>query len=132
MTTPLETLVTMTRALGRPKYQYVIIGEGNTSLRIDDDSFYIKASGQQMRGIEAGGFVAVRLQPVLDLLSQPDLPAEEIKRASEAARVDPDATLVPSVEVTFHAALLADLDARKTALLREIGTITNHADPVKP
>lgn len=112
MTTPLDALVAMTRTLGRPENNYVIIGEGNTSYRVDDDSFYIKASGQQMHNIEAGGFVAVRLQPVLDLLAQPDLPADEIKRRSEAARVDPAATVVPSVEVTFHAALLADCGVR--------------------
>lgn len=108
MSTPLDALVTLTRTLGRPENRYVIIGEGNTSYRIDDESFYIKASGQQMHGIEAGGFVAVRLRPILDLLDQPDLPADAIKRASEAARVDSGVQVVPSVEVTFHAALLAD------------------------
>lgn len=112
MNPTLDSLVAMTRTLGRPENNYVIIGEGNTSHRIDEDSFYIKASGQQMNGIEAGGFVAVRLEPVLALLDQPDLPAEAIKRASEAARVDPDVKLVPSVEVTFHAALLADCGVR--------------------
>ncbi len=112
MNRTLESLVAMTRTLGRPKNNYVIIGEGNTSHVIDEDSFYIKASGQQMNGIEADGFVAVHLGPVLALLDQPDMPADAIKRASEAARVDPAVTLVPSVEVTFHAALLADCGVR--------------------
>ena len=108
MNARLASLVEMTRTLGRPKNRYVIIGEGNTSMMNGDDSFFIKASGQQMNGIEADGFVDVQLAPVLALLDQPDLPADEIKRASEAARVDPKAKRVPSVEVTFHAALLAD------------------------
>lgn len=112
MNATLTSLVEMTRTLGRPENHYVIIGEGNTSMMIDDNSFYIKASGQQMNGIDGGGFVAVYLEPVLALLGQPHLPADEIKRASEAARVDPDTRLVPSVEVTFHAALLADCAVR--------------------
>jgi len=47
----LSQLVEMTRTLGQPHLDYVIIGEGNTSARIDEASFWIKASGQGMEHI---------------------------------------------------------------------------------
>lgn len=108
MTTPssLTPLLEMTRAIGQPEMEYVIIGEGNTSCRIDNDSFWIKASGQQMNGISENGFVAVKFAPILDMLDKPagDLAAQKV--AMQAAKVDSTAPGVPSVEVTFHAMLL--------------------------
>jgi rhamnose utilization protein RhaD (predicted bifunctional aldolase and dehydrogenase) len=108
MTDKLATLVDMTCALGQPGLDYVIIGEGNTSRVADDQSFWIKASGQQMNGISADGFVQVRFEPIVQMLehSPGDLDAQ--KRVMEAARVDPSARLLPSVEVTFHAMLLVE------------------------
>jgi len=104
----LEQLVEMTRTLGQPHMDYVIIGEGNTSCRIDADSFWVKASGQQMNNIGADGFVAVRLAPVLALLDQADISEEQLKQGTKAAKVDPTVVPLPSIEVTFHAALLED------------------------
>ncbi|MFO7320839.1 MAG: class II aldolase/adducin family protein [Chloroflexota bacterium] len=115
MTEELDALVRMTRALGKPKMKYVIIGEGNTSCLIDEDSFWIKASGQQMHGIGVDGFVGVRLKPILELLETPHVSADDMKRVAREARLDPDAPLMPSIEVTFHAALLADCGVRYIA-----------------
>ena len=96
----------MTRALGQPHLDYVIIGEGNTSYRIDDESFWIKASGKGMHNIEADGFVAVRFAPILSLVDQPLADAVAIQQAMLDARVDSASAARPSVEVTFHAVLL--------------------------
>lgn len=115
MTDGLDALVEMTRALGKPKMKYVVIGEGNTSGLIDERSFWIKASGQQMHKIKADGFVGVRLAPILELFNTPDISADDMKRATQEARLDPDAPLLPSIEVTFHAALLADCNVRYIA-----------------
>ncbi len=108
MTIPLTLgpLLEMTRTIGQPHMEYVIIGEGNTSCRIDADTFWIKASGQQMNGISENGFVAVKFAPILELLDQPagDLAAQ--KTVMQAAKVDVSASGIPSVEVTFHAMLL--------------------------
>jgi rhamnose utilization protein RhaD (predicted bifunctional aldolase and dehydrogenase) len=106
----LETLLALTRELGNPDRRYVIIGEGNTSHRIDDDSFWIKASGQQMNGITADGFVPVRLSPILGILDQPDIPDADVKRITKEAVLDPESKLIPSIEASFHALLLADCD----------------------
>lgn len=102
----LSTLLDLTHTLGQPERECVIIGEGNTSCRIDTDSFWIKASGQGMQTITREGFVAVRFEPILTMLDQPagDLAAQ--KAVMQAAKVDPAAAGIPSVEVTFHAMLL--------------------------
>ncbi|QPC84242.1 class II aldolase/adducin family protein [Phototrophicus methaneseepsis] len=108
----LDALLQMTRTLGEPHREYVIIGEGNTSCRIDADAFYIKASGQQMVNIGAEGFVAVQFAPVLALLDDPPATYSEAKRISNDARVDRSVSVVPSVEVSFHAMLLHECDAQ--------------------
>lgn len=107
-TTPdtLTPLLEMTRTLGQPHNEYVIIGEGNTSRRIDADSFWIKASGQQMHNIQPEGFVAVRFAHILAMLDEPAGDLAEQKQTMQAAKVDASAPGVPSVEVTFHAMLL--------------------------
>ena len=109
MNEALNPLVEMTRTLGQPQMNYVIIGEGNTSYRVNDAHFWIKASGRGMNGIAAESFVQVRLAPILDLLEQP-LTGDALQAAMQAARVDTESAARPSVEVTFHAALLHGCD----------------------
>ena len=60
-------LVEMSRKLGDPAADCVILGEGNTSARIDEESFWVKASGAQLPTITAEGFVRVRFAPVMEL-----------------------------------------------------------------
>jgi len=111
----LHELWTFARALGEPERDCVIIGEGNTSARIDADTFYIKASGQQMAAIEPGGLVAVRIAPVLALLDAEPVPSmDEQKARAKAAKLDPGAP-DPSIEVTFHALLLAECGVKFVA-----------------
>ena len=105
-------LVEMTRFLGQPHLQYVIIGEGNTSQCADTDTFWIKASGQQMATIDQDGFVQVNFEPILALLDAPLDNSQAIKAALETARVDRQSALRPSVEVAFHALLLAECDVQ--------------------
>ena len=102
----LDQLIAMSRVLGDPALDYAILGEGNSSARIDDDTFWVKASGAEMRTIEAGGFVQVRFEPVLALLEQEGAGDQAVKTALEAARVDPAAKARPSVETVLHALAL--------------------------
>ncbi|MEZ4560669.1 MAG: class II aldolase/adducin family protein [Caldilineaceae bacterium] len=69
----LQTLTEMSRNLGRPEHDYVILGEGNTSARVDDDTFYVKASGFNLASIEAEGFVKVRFDAALAILDEAGL-----------------------------------------------------------
>jgi len=108
MTSKLQTLVEMTRTLGKPENDYVIIGEGNTSCVIDDNTFYVKASGNQMNGISESGFVAVNFEPILGLLDNPPETMTEQKAVMQSARVDQSNEIRPSVEVTFHGMLLKE------------------------
>ncbi len=105
----LTQLVAMSNNLGDPALDYVILGEGNTSARADDDTFWVKASGVNLRAIDAGGFVRVRFDRVLDLLRAGDLVRlgdDDVQAGLEAARIDPDVQVRPSVETVLHALAL--------------------------
>ena len=103
----LTELVNMSRHLGDPANDYVILGEGNTSAQIDDDSFWVKASGTQLRTVDENSFVQVHFGPVRAMLDGPDLSDEAIKQALIEAKVDPDFPAHPSVETAVHAVCLS-------------------------
>ena len=102
----LKQLVTMSRNLGEPALDYVMLGEGNSSAQIDGESFWVKASGAEMGSIESSGFVRVGFEGVLSMLAIEDLGDAEVKAGLQAARVDPEATARPSVETVLHALIL--------------------------
>jgi rhamnose utilization protein RhaD (predicted bifunctional aldolase and dehydrogenase) len=85
----LAQLVTMSNNLGDPALDCAILGEGNTSARADGDTFWVKASGTELRTIGRAGFVRVSFERALALLDAGDLSDEEVKRRIGAARVDP-------------------------------------------
>ena len=70
----LAELVAMSRNLGDPSLDYAILGEGNSSARADAETFWVKASGVEMRTIGADGFVRVRFEPVLAMLRAGEAP----------------------------------------------------------
>lgn len=107
----LDSLVGLSRALGAPSRQYVIIGEGNTSLKRSDESFWIKASGQMLETVDETGFVEVRFGPVLEILDR-GLSGTAMDEAVNAAKVNAVSLLRPSIEVTFHAMLLHEFGAQ--------------------
>ena len=102
----LAQLVAMSHNLGDPTLDYVILGEGNTSARADADTFWVKASGTELRITEASGFVRVRFDGVLALLETDDISDDDVKEGLEAAKVDPATTARPSVETVLHAVAL--------------------------
>ena len=101
-------LVEMSRALGDPAADCVILGEGNTSARIDEETFWIKASGAQLPTITAEGFVRVRFAPVLELVDAEGPSDETIEQVLLEACVDNKAEQRPSVETLMHALLLQE------------------------
>ncbi len=102
----LDQLIAMSHTLGDPSLDYAILGEGNTSARADDETFWVKASGASLRALDAAGLVRVRFDRILDLLEQQRLSDSEIRQGLEAARADPGVRAVPSVETFLHAMLL--------------------------
>ncbi len=104
--TSLEQLVTLSRTLGNPANDYAILGEGNTSARAGEATFWVKASGTELRTIDANGFVEVRFDRVLALLDAPSLTDAEIKQGLNEAKVDAAGLGHPSVETVLHALCL--------------------------
>ena len=97
----------MSHYLGDATRGYAILGEGNTSARIDDDTFYVKASGTSMGVIEASGFVKVSISKVTAILDDPDAGDEDVTRVFQDALVEPGEKRRPSVEAMLHATLLS-------------------------
>ncbi len=104
--TVLSQLVTMSQNLGDPVRDYAILGEGNTSARADEATFFVKASGREMRTIGADGFVRVSFDRVLGVLDGEPISDSQVKDALVAAKVDPTAPGHPSVETFLHALCL--------------------------
>ncbi|MDD3366617.1 MAG: class II aldolase/adducin family protein [Sphaerochaetaceae bacterium] len=86
--------------------RYVLLGGGNTSLKIDD-VMYVKASGHALANIDASGFVAMSL-PRLEAIWNKTYPEDPTQREKEvladmmASRSDGE-TARPSVEALLHA-----------------------------
>ncbi|GFP20245.1 hypothetical protein HKBW3S03_01747, partial [Candidatus Hakubella thermalkaliphila] len=76
----LANLIKLSRKLGERANHYVILGEGNTSARIDDKSFWVKASGVSLDGIDSDSFVKVSFEKVLQMLEWENIGDEEIKQ----------------------------------------------------
>jgi rhamnose utilization protein RhaD (predicted bifunctional aldolase and dehydrogenase) len=100
------TLLTLSQNLGKPENDYAILGEGNTSAQIDEETFWVKASGQSLRTLQPEGVVKVRFDAALAMLNGPDLSDDETRAALAAAKADPQTPGHPSVETTFHAVCL--------------------------
>jgi len=107
MSESLDRLVDMSRSLGSPQADYVILGEGNTSSRADEESFWVKASGTQLAQAETATFVQVRFEPVLAALDQDGLSDDETKQVLQSSTVKGERA--PSIETFLHA-LCLDLD----------------------
>jgi rhamnose utilization protein RhaD (predicted bifunctional aldolase and dehydrogenase) len=115
----LRQLALMTRSLGDPRNDYVILSEGNTSARADQKTFWIKASASHMACAEMDTFIRVDLKRVLGLLDGPALSVSEMRCGLAAARVDSDAVDRPSIETAMHALCLTMGEA----------TIVGHTHP---
>lgn len=102
----LADLVAMSREIARPESSHVIQGEGNTSAIVDDDTFFVKGSGEQLSTIKEEGFVEVSFERALALMDSQPLANLALRDALLATKADPDAPGRPSVEVLMHAVAL--------------------------
>ena len=94
----------MSAELGLPAHEYAILGEGNTSVRADGDSFWIKASGTSLAGATRENFVRVSISPILAALDEPGLDDAALKQLLRAATVEGERA--PSIETFLHALCL--------------------------
>jgi rhamnose utilization protein RhaD (predicted bifunctional aldolase and dehydrogenase) len=83
----------------------VILGEGNTSCRIDDETFYVKSSGSSLQTLTANQLTLCRFERLLSLMDRDDVADTEVETCLRESRSHP-AAFKPSVETFFHAYLL--------------------------
>ena len=64
----LETLLELSHFLGEENRQLAILGEGNTSAKIDEETFLVKASGSCLRTLTRDDLVSCRFDALLPML----------------------------------------------------------------
>lgn len=101
-----QDLLTLSHEIGLEQRGLAILGEGNTSARMTDDTFYVKASGTCLGTLKEEDVVECRLSSLLPLLDQETMTDQQVDDALLASRVDAKAKK-PSVEAVFHAYLLS-------------------------
>jgi rhamnose utilization protein RhaD (predicted bifunctional aldolase and dehydrogenase) len=104
-TEKLAALLTLSHVLGHPQRPLSILGEGNTSTRLSDKTFLVKASGCNLGTLEQADVVECNADLLLALLDQRGLSDAKIDASLMESRMDSNAKK-PSVEALFHAWLL--------------------------
>lgn len=105
----ISALLTLSHELGREERHMAILGEGNASVRLNAETFLIKASGSRLSTMRRQDVVECRFKVLLPLLNESKLADKEIEAALLASRVDPKSKK-PSVEALFHAFCLTLAD----------------------
>lgn len=105
-TKTVNELLSLSHFLGEEHRDLAILGEGNTSAKIDDDTFLVKASGSCLQTLSEDDVVACRFDKLLPMLDQDNLSDQDIEDHLLACRVDSNSKK-PSVETLFHAYLLS-------------------------
>jgi len=98
-------LLELSHELGREDRGWAILGEGNSSVRLDSDRMLIKASGSSLGRLREEDVVECRTDFLAKLLARRSMNDDEIEEALLASRVD-QSSKKPSVEALFHAYLL--------------------------
>jgi rhamnose utilization protein RhaD (predicted bifunctional aldolase and dehydrogenase) len=94
-------LVALTRRVGDPAADLVVLAEGNTSVRLSGDRFAVKASGSRMDIAEAGDFVVGELPELVDVLERGGTDQETLSRLLSAGASK------ASIETLVHVVALA-------------------------
>ena len=106
----LNKLIKLSNNLGREEHHLAIIGEGNTSAKIEikniTESFFVKASGIQLATVGEKDFIQVYFEPIMQLINMDNPDAEDINNIFEKAKVDKKCEASPSVETLLHAICL--------------------------
>lgn len=109
MNTPNEkkqSLISLSHELGAEQRALAILGEGNTSAKLSDETFLVKASGSSLGTMSESDVVECRFAPLLAMLNRDDLSDQQIEDELFGCRVD-SAAKKPSVEALFHAYFLS-------------------------
>jgi rhamnose utilization protein RhaD (predicted bifunctional aldolase and dehydrogenase) len=96
-------LIELSREFGQARW--AILGEGNTSGRVDEKVFAVKSSGSSLVSLTEIELTECYFEKLIPVLDRKSVSEEEIEEILLASRVRPTA-LKPSVETFFHAYLL--------------------------
>ncbi len=99
-----SALVELSRELGAPENDYAILAEGNTSAKLGEDTFLLKASGFSLASADAGSFVEMRTAAIVEVLDTPSLTDGALADALSTCRVGDGPR--PSTEAPLHALAL--------------------------
>ena len=102
----IQILIALSRDLGAEHRGLAILGEGNVSAKLTDDSFFVKASGSNLGTLTEADVTECRSAPLLEMLDRDDFSDKQVDDELLASRVDA-AAKKPSVEALFHAYLLS-------------------------
>jgi rhamnose utilization protein RhaD (predicted bifunctional aldolase and dehydrogenase) len=100
----LTEIINLSRAIGDPQLDFVILAEGNTSVRTSAGQMLVKASGSNMTTAGEQDFVEVDLTAFMDLVNAG--PASDDDVASMLAAATIEGLKRPSVESLLHAVCL--------------------------
>jgi rhamnose utilization protein RhaD (predicted bifunctional aldolase and dehydrogenase) len=107
MAAELRTLVELSRTLGEPGRDLVILAEGNTSIRTGQDRMLVKASGSALGTAAEEDFVEVDTQAMLDLVNDEGAGEGDVERVFGAlGSGSGSGGRRPSVEAMLHAICL--------------------------
>lgn len=98
----LEDLLHLSHEIGREDRGLTLFGEGNTSARLPDGHYLVKASGTALATLREEDVVECRSAAVLPLLERVSMSDNDIEQALLDARVKSNAKK-PSVEAVLHA-----------------------------
>jgi rhamnose utilization protein RhaD (predicted bifunctional aldolase and dehydrogenase) len=99
-----DELVALTRALGEPAKDLVILAEGNTSKRLADGRVVVKASGAYMASATRDDFVITEVQPLIDLMDDAASTQEDLTVLLDAGEHD-GVRRRGSIETLVHVAV---------------------------
>lgn len=108
-----DTLVSLTRSLGEPHRDLVIMAEGNTSELVAPGTIAVKASGSAMAAAGQDDFVVVDIDPLIAIMRDPSSSQEQLSTALTATAGD--VVRKASIETLVHVAFRAFSDVRFVA-----------------
>lgn len=97
-------LVALTRSLGEPPKDLVIVAEGNTSYRLSDTEIVVKSSGVRMAEATAHDFVVCEFESLIRLMDDPSADQAAVTAALDAGNHN-GAHRRGSIETLVHAAV---------------------------
>lgn len=103
----LGKLVELSRAFGRQDRDWVNPKEGNTSVRVSENSFFVKASGSCLGSAQVSDFTEIDLAKAFDYVGSEELSEDTLNVALESIKVDSRGRR-PSVETFLHAVCLRE------------------------